>query len=432
MKKVLFGMLCLLVTEVAQAGVVIEHWTAPSGARVYFVASRALPMLDVEIDFAAGSAYEPGNKGELAGLAGLANELLEAGAAGLDEEQLAGRLVDTGARLSTAVDRDRASLRLRTLSARPERDAALGLMHAMLATPSFPAEAVTRERARSIAAIQEEQTQPESIVAERFTEAIYPGHPYGVEPTVESVGRISRDDLLAFWRGHYGSRRAAVTIVGDVSRTEAEMIAARLTAGLPDAPPAAPLPAVSLPARQTIRVPHPAAQAHIDIGLPLIRRGDPDFFPLLVGNYVLGGGGFVSRLMKEVREKRGYAYSVYSRFSPRKVQGPFLIGLQTKRSQTAEALKVVDATLARFLAQGPSETELTAAKRNLIDGQALGLDSNAKLLATVAVIGFYGLPLDYLDEFPRRIARVTAAEVRDAFTRHLKPEHLVTVIVGGD
>lgn len=432
MKKMLFGMFCLLTATMAEAGVNIEHWTTPSGARVYFVASRSLPMLDLQIDFSAGSAYEAVDGGRLAGLAELTNELLAAGAAGLDEEQIAARLGDIGARLSSSTEPDRASVSLRSLSAKAERDAALDLLRAILATPTFPSGALEREKARSIAAIQEAETQPERIIAKRFAEAIYPGHPYGVHATVESVGRISRDDLTAFWRSHYGARRATVTIIGDVSRAEAEIIAAHLSDALPDAPPDAPLPAVTLPARQTIRIAHPATQAHIDIGLPLIRRGDADFFPLLVGNYVLGGGGFVSRLMKEVREKRGLAYSVYSYFAPRILEGPFQIGLQTKRSQAAEALQVVSATLAKFLEQGPTMSELKAAKQNLIDGQALSLDSNAKILRTVALIGYYRLPLNYLDDFPRRVKMVTAAQVRKAFARHVRPEHLVTVVLAGD
>lgn len=431
MNKILFAALCLFAAA-AQAGVNIEYWTAPSGARVFFVASRSLPMLDVQIDFSAGSAYDPGEGGRQAGLAGLTNALLDAGAAGMDEEQIAARLVDIGARLSNSTDRDRASLSLRTLSEKTERDAAIDLLHAILATPTFPVGALDREKARSIATIQEEETQPESIIAKRFAAAIYPRHPYGVIAKVESIAGISRDDLVAFWRSHYGARRAAVTIIGDVSRAEAEKIASRLTDELPDAPAEAPFPAVTLPERQTLRIPHPAEQSHIFIGLPLIRRGDPDFFPLLVGNYVLGGGGFVSRLMKEVREKRGYAYSVYSYFSPRKLEGPFQIGLQTKRAQAGDALKVVETTLAQFLKQGPTDNELREAKKHLIDSQALGLDSNAKILGIVSIIGFYGLPLNWIADYPRRIGAVTAAQVRQAFSRHVQPEHLVTVIVAGD
>ncbi|MCX8018216.1 MAG: insulinase family protein, partial [Rhodocyclaceae bacterium] len=170
----------------------------------------------------------------------------------------------------------------------------------------------------------------------------------------------------------------------------------------------------------------------IHIGLPALRRTDPDYFALLVGNYTLGGGGFVSRLMKEVREKRGFAYSVYSYFGPRVLEGPFEIGLQTKREQAGEALKVVETVLGEFLANGPSAQELAAAKKNLIDGQALRIDSNAKLLGYLSLIGFYGLPLDYLDQFPRRVEAVTRDDVRLAFQRHVRPEHLITVIVAAD
>jgi zinc protease len=223
-----------------------------------------------------------------------------------------------------------------------------------------------------------------------------------------------------------------VSIIGDLSRAQAEAIARRLTEGLPDAPAEVSLPDAAMPARSTVRVDHPATQAHIHLGLPAVRRGDPDYIPLFVGNYILGGGGFVSRLMKEVREKRGYAYSVYSYFQPQKQTGPFQIGLQTKREQARDALKVVEDVLAEFLARGPSEEELKAARRNLADGFPLRIDSNRKLLDYLSLIGFYGLPLSYLDDFPRKVEAVSAADIRAAFARHVKPEHFVTVIVAGD
>jgi len=429
----LFVLLSCLTSIPSLAGVNIEHWIAASGARVYFVSSRDLPMLDVQIDFAAGSAYSPAAK---AGLAGLTVGLLDAGArigdALLDEEQIAAKIVDTGARLSGSADHDRASLHLRTLTSKPERDAALELMRAILTTPSFPDEVLAREKARTISAIQEAATRPDRIAARRFAEAIYPGHPYGVSASEESVARITRDDLLAFWRGHFGAGRAVVAIIGDVSRAEAEAIANQITDALPPAPVEGPLPDVTLPQRETIRLPHPATQSHIQIGMPALKRTDADYFPLLVGNYTLGGGDLVSRLVQEVREKRGYAYSVYSYFEPRKLAGPFQIGLQTKREQAGEAIKLVEAVLADFLKKGPSASELKAAKQNFVDGQALRLDSNAKILGYLSLIGFYRLPLTYIEDFPRRIEAVTAFQIREAFARHVRPEHLVTVIVGAD
>jgi zinc protease len=429
MKKSLFALAIALAAALAHAGVKIEHWVAPSGARVYFVETHALPIVDLQIDFAAGKAFDPPGK---SGVAGLTRGLLDSGAGGLDEEQIAGRIVDLGMRLSGHSDYDRASLSLRTLSSAKERDGSLELLRTLLTQPAFPAAPLAREKTRTIAAIQEADTQPDSIAAKRFAAALYPGHPYGAIATVDSVTAITRDDLVSFHRTFFGARRAVVSIIGDLTRAQAEEIAQRLTDALPPGDSTMQVPPVHKPASQTLRVPHPAAQSHIHVGVPAIRRGDPDFFALQVGNYSLGGGGFVSRLMKEVREKRGYAYSVYSYFSPRKLEGPFEIGLQTKRAQADEALKVARDVLTGFMASGPTEQELAAAKKNLIDGLPLRIDSNAKLLGYLSVIGFYQLPLDYLDQYPAKIAAVSVRDVREAFQRHVKPEHLVTVIVATD
>jgi zinc protease len=418
-----------LFASLAQAGPQIQHWVAPTGAKVYFVASRDLPILDVRIDFVAGGARSPAGK---SGVASLTAGLLEAGAGNFDEEQISGRLVDLGAQLSSSSDHDMASVTLRTLSSAEEKTGALALMRAVLSAPTFPEAVLVREKTRTIESLKEADTRPDAIAGKRFTQALYPGHPYGNVATQVSVAKIARDDLVAFHKAYYVAKGAVVSIIGDVSRSEAEAIAIHLTEMLPAGEAAAALPVVTLPQRETIKVAHPAAQSHIHVGLPALSRTDPDYFALLVGNYTLGGGGFVSRLMKEVREKRGYAYSVYSYFAPRVLAGPFQIGLQTKREQAQDALKVVDEVLSKFLAAGPTVQELAAAQKNLIDGQALRIDSNAKLLGYLSLIGFYGLPLDYLDQFPRKVAAVTRDDVKAAFQRHVKPENLVTVIVAAD
>ncbi len=418
----------LASSAAAQAGVKIQHWRAASGAQVYFVESRALPIVDVRVDFSAGSAFDPADK---AGLAAMTQALLQTGAGGMDEETVAGKLVDSGAQLSGSTEPDRAGMAIRSLSSAAERDAAIALLRALLQAPAFVPEVLERERARTIAGIREGETRPDSIAGRRFNNAIYPHHPYGLQATAESVARIARDDLLAFHRAHYSAPRAVVSIIGDLSRAQAEAIAQQLTDALPVGSEPVPLPVPAAPQRSVIRVEHPAQQSHIIIGAPGMRRGDPDYFALLVGNHILGGGGFESRLMKEVREKRGYAYAVYSYFVPLEQPGPFQIGLQTKREQVGEALKVVDATLTGFLRDGPTATELKRAKQNIADGFGLRLDSNRKILANLAVIGFYGLPLSYLDDYPRAVEKVTAAQIRDAFARRVRPEHMVTVVVGG-
>lgn len=429
-QKILAAACALFLSGAAMAGVTIQHWTSPSGARVFFVENHALPMLDVEVDFPAGTLYSPADK---TGVAGLTSGLLDNGAGDLSEDQIAERLVDLGASFSGSADTDRAGMSLRTLSSAKERNGALALMRTVLSQPRFPEDVLAREKARAIASLQEADTQPDAIVGKRFAAALYGDHPYGRTATVESISRIQREDLLTFHRRHYNAKHAVVSLVGDISRAEAEAIAQSLTEALPvsDEKEAA-LPAVTLPKAQTLRIAHPAAQSHILVGLPANRRDDPDFFPLQVGNYVLGGGGFVSRLMKEVREKRGYAYDVHSYFAPRLQEGPFTIGLQTRRDQADAALKVVNDVLDGFLKTGPTEAELKAAKQNIADGFALRTDSNAKLLGFLAAIGFYQLPLSYMDDYPAKVNAVTAKQVKDAFARKVKRDHLVTVIVAAD
>lgn len=413
------------------AAPVIEHWAVPSGAQVFFVENHDLPMLDVQVDFATGSVHDPEGK---SGVASLTHSLLDLGAANMDETEIASRLADVGALLSGSAGIDRASLHLRTLSAMDQRTPALAIMRSVLVAPQFPAAVFEREKARTIAALKEAAIRPETIAAQTLWRLMYPGHPYGRDATPESVAAIARDDLVAFHRQHYAADKVTVTMVGDLTRHEAEALASELTADLPAGGEIDPgLPPVRPPAGPVDeRIAHSAAQAHVMIGLPALRRGDPDFFALAVGNYTLGSGGFSSRLMHEVREKRGLAYSVSSHFMPLTQPGPFQISLQTKKTQANEALSVAHEVLQRFVASGPTEGELRAAKQNLIGSFPLRLDSNGKILDNVALIGFYGLPLDYLDCYAANIERVTIADVKAAFARHVATDKMVTVVVGGE
>jgi len=287
-----------------------------------------------------------------------------------------------------------------------------------------------RERERVIQGLREAAVKPDAIAQRTFSELIYPRHPYGRDPLPETITAITRDDLVDFHRRYFGASRAVVSIVGAIDRARAEAIAEQLTRDLPQGVTPATMPPVEAPQAVERRIPHPATQSHIVIGAPAMARSDPDFFPLFVGNYVLGGGGFVSRLTAEVREKRGLSYSVFSYFSPMMQPGPFAIGLQTRKSQTDEALAVVRQTLAGFVREGPTEAELVAAKQNLVGGFALRIDSNRKILDNIANIGWYQLPLDYLERWTDQVEKVTTAQVREAFGRKVFPQRLVTVIVG--
>ena len=429
MKKLLTATIALLATQMALAGVNIQHWVAPSGARVYFVESRVLPMLDVQVDFAAGSMFDPRGK---SGTAALTRATLDLGAGNRDETAISEQLADIGAALAGSADTDRASVSIRTLSAPEKRTVAIDILRQIVQAPRFDPAVVERERGRTVSALKEAMTRPDAIAGKTFWATLYPAHPYGQQATPESVAALTREDLLAHHARYYTASNASITLVGDISRAEAEAIAETLTNQLPKGEAAA-LPAAPVVASgKTVAVAHPASQAHIMIGLPAIERGNPDFFPLLVGNYTLGGGGFVSRLMKEVRDKRGYAYSVYSYFQPLRQTGPFQIGLQTKRSQAREAIKVTREVLDGFLKSGPSDEELAAAKANLTGSFPLRLDSNKKILDNVAVIGFYGLPLDWLDRYQDNIRAVTPDAIKQAFARRVRTADLMTVTVAAD
>ncbi len=428
--------LCALVLWIAAAPawslLPIQHWQTTHGARVYFVATRNLPMLDVSVDFPAGSAYDTREK---SGVAALTQYLLKLGADGLSEDEIARRMADAGAQLGGSAEADRAGLSLRTLSTPSEMKQALDVFARVLQRPEFPAAVLEREKARVIDAIREADTKPATLLNRNFNELVYGNHPYGLRGTGETatVARIARDDLAAFYRRYYTADQAVVAIVGDVDRAAAEALAETLTRDLPRSSVAPTIPPVpSLARAETRAIPHPASQSHLLMGMPGIKRNDPDYFPLFVGNYILGGGGFSSRITDEVRTKRGLAYSAYSYFSPMQERGPFVIGLQTRKDQAGAALAVVSATLRDFLADGPTADELHRAKQNLIGGFPLRIDSNRKILDYLGLIGFYRLPLTYLEDFVPSVEKVTLAEIRDAFARRVDPARMVTVVVGTD
>ncbi len=427
----LTGLLLLALAGPAAAILPIQHWQTAGGARVYFVENHDLPMLDLSVEFPAGSAYDSAEK---SGAAAMTNRLLQLGADGMNEDEIARRLADIGAQLGASSETDRAGLSLRTLSSARERRPALDIFARILRNPSFPQAVLEREKARLIGALKEADTKPDTIGSVNFYRLLYRTHPYALRSSgeVATVETLTREDLVSFYRRYYDRRYAVVALIGDVTRAEAEAIAEEVTRDLPQGNGAKPaLPGVAVLDDGAKRfIAHPASQAHILIGTPGIRRGDPDYFPLFVGNHVLGGGGFVSRIIEEVRQKRGLAYAAYSYFSPLQRAGPFVIGMQTQREQAAEALRVVDATLREFVASGPTEDELRDAKRNIIGSFPLRIDSNRKIHGYLALIGFYQLPLSYLEDFSGNIERVTIADVKAAFARRVDPDRMVTVVVG--
>lgn len=407
----------------------IQHWETKTGADVYFVPAGELPMVDVQIVFDAGAARD----GDRPGVAQLTSALLDDGAGKLDADRIAERFEDLGAQFSTHSHRDTAVVSLRSLSDKQFLDPALETLALILRDPTFPADALERERRRLLVALQSEQQSPGDIASKAFYRAIYGDHPYASHPlgTPESLQALDRDDVRSHHRRYYVARNAVIAIVGALDRAQAEALSEGLTARLPAGEAAAPLPPVpSLEEARRIHQEHPSTQTHVQVGQPGMSRDDPDYFPLYVGNHVLGGSGLVSRISEEIREKRGLSYSAYSYFTPMQVRGPYTLGLQTRNDQTGEALRVLDETLKTFIENGPTPGELTASTKNITGGFPLRLSSNSKIVSNLAMIGFYGLPLDYLNRFTERVEAVTLSEIRDAFRRRVHPDRMVTVTVG--
>lgn len=303
-----------------------------------------------------------------------------------------------------------------------------------MAEPAWPQDVWERDRARWSASIREADTRPGTVAGKAFAAAVYGNHPYGQRTTEATLARIQMADLQQFHARYLDACRARVHIVGAVERAQARLLVAALLSRLPASSRCEPLPAVPevLPLTAPVQkdIAFASAQAHVLIGQPGFKRSDPDFLALLVGNHILGGGGFVSRLTEEVREKRGLSYSVYSGFAPGLHAGAFTIGLQTRPDQAAQAVQVAREVLTRFVAEGPTEEELRAAKDNLVGGFALRIDSNRKWLGQLVNIATHGLPLDYLEGWTKRVEALTAPEIRAAMARTLQPERMVTVVLG--
>jgi len=427
----LFGM------QSVQAALPVQHWVQPSGVAVYLVESPAVPMVDVQVDFDAGSRRDPAEKAGLANVtAGMTTKGVRAmeGAPALDENALGEAWADLGAAFSAGASNDRMSFSLRSLTYTDLLARAVALAARQLAEPTFPPDVWLRERERLSAAIREANTRPGTVAGRAFAQAVYGAHPYGYEMTEETLARINVADMQALHARSLQPCRAKVSIVGAVTRAQADALVQQLFARLPTTaceaqPPVAEVAPLTAAVQRNI--PFDSAQAHVLIGQPGYKRDDPDFFSFTVGNYILGGGGFVSRLMTEVREKRGLTYGVYSYFTPGLHAGAYTVGLQTRPDQAVQAVQVAREVVRKFVAEGPTEIELKAAKDNLIGGFALRIDSNRKLLDNVANIAWNNLPLNYLDTWTQQVARVTLADIRAAFQRTLQPERMVTVVIGG-
>ena len=427
----IFLLSCILLTfsQITLAAAKIEHWQTMGGSRVYYVHTEGLPMADIQVVFNAGSASD----GQQFGLSALTADLLDTGAGKWNADEIAQRFESVGAQFGVSSSMDTTTVSLRTLTDKTLFDKALETMQVILTKPAFNQADFKREQRRTLSGLKQQEESPAALASIAFYNALYGTHPYAHPESgvIKTVSAFKAADIRHFYQKFYVADNAIVVIVGALSKQQAEQTAEQLLAGLPLGKRPEALPDVAMPLKATQQhIEFPSSQTHVLVGLPGSYRKDPDYFNLYVGNHILGGSGLVSKLFDEIREKRGLAYSASSNFMPMLKPGPFLISLQTRNDQTAQALQVLNQTLADFINKGPTEVELTAAKKNITGGFAMRFDTNKELAGYVAMIGFYEMPLDYLDTFQQKTEQVTVASITEAFKRRVNPQLLQTITVG--
>lgn len=431
MQTSLLGLIVLffMLPGLAQAAPKIEHWVTDNGARAYFIETHALPMVDVSLVFNAASAREPANR---QGLAMLTSDMLLEGSAGMDSKAIAEGFEDRGAKVGTSSHRDMALVSLRSLSEKQYLDPVVELLAKVISGPTFPEKNLAREKARSLQSLDHSLQQPNTVGKRRLYEQLYKDHPYANHSlgTHDSLKAISRDDLVAFYRQYYVASNMVIAVVGDLDLVEAKALVKQISEKLPKGKAAAILPNVSAIRNAEHRIDFPSTQSHVMTAYLGIKRDDPRHLALKVGNYSLGGGGLQSRMMDEIRGKRGLSYGAYSYFIPMQQNGPFIASLSTKNDTVEEAYSVSKEVIDSFLKTGPTEKELELAKKNITGGFPLTIDSSKKLVSTLAAIGFYSLPVDYLDTYIERVNALDRKEVTDAMQSVLGAANRVTVIVG--
>ncbi len=417
----------------------ISQWYSKNGMKVLYQQADTLPMIDFRLIYDAGAARDSRFKAEnatvLAGLAKLTNGLIFEGTKTLNADQIAEQFADLGVQYGNGSYRDMAIINMRTLSYEAQKKGALKLLTEVLSNADFPQEALQREIARMLVALDYEDQTASKKASRIFYHSLYENHPYGTPPngTRDSLKLISRRDLQAYYQQFYVAKNVVLAIVGDLNEMQAHRYAEQIADAMPMGAQAQTLPEAEQNQQELIiRENHPATQTTVLMGQPMIKRGDKDYYALYVGNHILGGSGFSARLMKEVRVKRGLTYSIGSYLIPMHAQGPYQFSFTTKKSSTDEAIQLVEENLHDFIEHGPSEEELSNAKLNITGSFPLRQISNKDIVENLAVIGFYELPLDYLDRYNDHIEAITLEQIKSAFKRRVHPEIMTTIIVGPD
>lgn len=407
----------------------IQHWITSTQTPVYFVKTPELPILELRLIFDAGSRHD----GEHPGIAELTHNLLREGTATLSAEQVANQLENIGAIFSTSNDQDMAIVSLRTLTQQSFLTPALKTLTDLLNAPLFSKQGFLHQQKLLLSLLEHQEQSPADLAENALFAALYPHHPYKTPAigTKKSVLELKPEQMASFYHQYYSAQNARIIMVGDLSLSQAKEIAEMLSRKLPQGKQALKLPeALPTTTEKIEKIIYASEQTHILMGQIGINRADPHYFPLYVGNYILGGDPLVSKLGQSVREKKGLAYDIHSYFFPLACKGPFLISFQTRGQKAQLALDTARKTLNNFIAKKPLATDLEAAKNNIIKGYNLRFDSNRAIAGNLVLLAYYDLPLDYFNTFTDKISAVTREQVHAAFKTQVKPENMIVVFLG--
>ncbi|MDD3580140.1 MAG: pitrilysin family protein [Desulfobacca sp.] len=404
-----------------------ERHQLSNGLVWLFSEQSDLPLVTLELLIKAGVLQEPQGK---AGLANLTAALLLNGTKTRTATQISEEIDFLGAKLGASGGQDYAVIKLTVL--KKNLSAALELCQDILLHPTFALAEIARKVERLKGQLQSEQDEPRMVAARAFCRALYGAHPYGypVIGTTADLSAITQADLVNFHRTYYRPNNAILAVVGDLRVDEARGLLEKFFGKWAAAPvPPKEIPAIpDLQQNQVLRVDKDITQANIILGQVALKRQNPDFYPFLVMNYILGGGGFASRLMDNIRDNRGLAYSVASGFNPGVEAGPFEVTLETKNASAGLALQEALKEQQRIRSELVTEKELSEAKSFLIGSLPLKMDSNAKRAWLLGYVEFYGLGLDYPWRYPDLINGLTREQIRAVAQKYLSPQQLVVVV----
>lgn len=399
-----------------------------NGITLLIVEAHALPMVNVSVAIKTGAIYDPPGKSGVANLTGI---LLDEGTKTRSSRQIAEEIDFIGGKLSTSGGSDYSSASLVVL--KKDIKTGLELLSDVLLNPAFPEEEVERKKKETLASIISDKDDPGTVASKAFYKAVFGSHPYGTpaEGDEESLQRITREDIVNFYQKYYKPNNTIIAVVGDVDRKEAVgLIETYFKSWKKEKISFPEIPSVEKVKRQeAVFIDKNITQANILLGHTGISRDNPDYYSVVVMNYILGGGGFSSRLTKEIRDNKGLAYSVYSHFDISKYPGAFTVTIQTKNESAPVAVEGILSELKRIREEDVSDEELKEARDYLTGSFPLRLDTNAKIGSALINIEYYGLGLDYLDRYIKNIEAVTKDDIMRVAKRYIDIKNYVLVAV---